>query len=276
MNIQQALEQGLSILSDGESPDVDSQYLLCHVLGCELSYLKMWPDKHLLAEQESEFLSLLQQRQQGKPIAHITGSRGFWTLDLNVTTSTLIPRPDTELLVEQALTHITPTMKVADLGTGSGAIALAIASEKPEIVVFACDYSANALTVANANAKKHKLANTFFWQGSWLSAVKPQSFDIVVSNPPYIEVADPHLKRGDVRFEPLTALASGQDGLNDIRLIIQEARLCLKPGGWLLIEHGYQQAGSVTQLFEQAGFHLIETYQDYGGNDRVTEGQLAL
>lgn len=274
MTIQEALQLGQAKLGQGESPGIDSQYLLSHVLGCELSYLVMWPDKQLTEQQQNQFEALLSLRQQGAPVAHLTGTRGFWTLDLNVTENTLIPRPDTELLVEKTLERVDTDMKVADLGTGSGAIALAIASERSDIQVYASDYSVQALVVARSNAKKYELQNVSFWQGSWLNAVASQSFDIVVSNPPYIEASDPHLQSGDVRFEPITALASGEDGLDDIRQIIDEACQVLKTAGWLLIEHGYQQADAVAQLFEEAGFSSICTYRDFGGNDRVTEGQL--
>jgi release factor glutamine methyltransferase len=276
MDIQQALQLGLIKLHDTDSPEVDSQYLLCHVLDCELSYLRIWPEKLLTPEQQSQFENLLAQRQKGIPVAHLIGSRGFWTLDLNVNKHTLIPRPDTELLVERALKHFESGMQIVDLGTGSGAVALAMASERSDVKVFASDYSLQALEVAVSNAQKYHLDNVFFWQGSWLNAIAHQSVDIVVSNPPYIEQTDPHLHIGDVRFEPIAALAAGDDGLDDIRQIIVDACQVLKRGGWLLLEHGYQQASDVAQLFKEAGFSFIHTYQDFGGNDRVTEGQLAL
>lgn len=276
MMIKEALALAMESLSASETPDIDSQFLLCYVLACKTSHLLMWPDKVLSPDEEQTFIDLVKQRQQGIPIAYLTGKRGFWSLDLSVTEDTLIPRPDTELIVEKSLAKMKSGMQVADLGTGTGAIALAIAVEKPEVTVFAMDASAQALAVASLNKAEHDLNNVQFWQGYWLSAIQDRSLDMVISNPPYIEAADPHLQQGDVRFEPITALASGDDGLDDIRQIIAQARRALKPNGWLLIEHGYQQGQAIRSLFEQQGFSLIQTYQDFGGNDRVTEGQLTL
>lgn len=276
MVIKEALAFASQALSASESPDVDSQFLLCHVLACELSYLLMWPEKALTTLEKDVFLECVEQRQAGLPVAYITGKRGFWSLDLTVTDATLIPRPDTELIVEKALEKVTKGMVVVDLGTGTGAIALAMASEKQDMTLFAMDYSFDALRVASLNARDNEINNVLFWQGSWLSSIQDACIDCIVSNPPYIEDADPHLKEGDVRFEPITALASGKDGLNDIRQIISQAKHSLKQGGWLLIEHGYQQAEAIRSLFDQAGFGLVQTYQDFGGNDRVTEGQLTL
>ncbi len=274
MNIAEALSYGRVELSDTESPEIDSQVLLCHVLSCANTYLHIWADKSLSSEQQTQFEQLIKLRQTGQPVAHLTGERGFWSLDLKVTADTLIPRPDTELLVSLALEKITSGMRVADLGTGTGAIALSLATERPAATFFAMDYSWPALQVAQTNAFSHQLSNVLFWQGSWLNAIKDNCLDIVVSNPPYIEQNDPHLLQGDVRFEPMTALASGVDGLDDIRLIIVQAKRCLKASGWLLIEHGYHQAAQVKQLFEQAGFMQVKSEQDFGGNDRVVIGQV--
>jgi len=193
-----------------------------------------------------------------------------------VTTDTLIPRPDTELLVSLALAKLKPNMCVADLGTGSGAIALSLAYEQSSAQLFAMDCSNAALSIAKENAMKYRLANVAFWQGSWLMAIKDNSLDMVVSNPPYIEENDPHLRLGDVRFEPMSALASGVDGLDDIRQIIEQSLRCLKISGWLLLEHGYHQANQVQTLLRDAGFVEVSSQQDFGGNDRVTMGQLAL
>jgi release factor glutamine methyltransferase len=176
----------------------------------------------------------------------------------------------------QALTKMTKGMLVADLGTGTGAIALSLASEYPDSFFVASDYSAQALKIAQSNAKSNHIYNVLFWRGDWLTAVKAGSLDMIVTNPPYIEQGDPHLKQGDVIFEPIQALASGVDGLDDIRKIIIQSTMALKPRGWLMIEHGYRQADPVKLLFEQAGFEEVECYQDFGGNDRVTAGQLAL
>jgi len=274
MNISQALDYGVTELTVSESPEVDCQVLLCHVLECSSTYLHAWSDKDLTREQKQQFEGLIVARKQGQPVAHLTGSRGFWSLDLKVTKDTLIPRPDTELLVELALSKITAGMQVADLGTGSGAIVLSLATEHPNANFFAMDFSAPALQVANENTETNKLSNVKFWQGSWLEAIAVDSFDVIVSNPPYIERDDPHLSQGDVRFEPITALASGADGLDDIRIIIQQSQACLKASGWLMIEHGYHQGQQVCKLFESAGFTNVSLEQDFGGNDRVVIGQL--
>jgi len=276
MNIEEALQYGRATLLDSESPEIDSQVLLCHVLLCSSVYLHTWPDKTLSGSQQTQYEQLILQRQQGKPVAYLTGQRGFWSLDLKVTEDTLIPRPDTELLVSLAMAEIQLNMRVADLGTGSGAIALSLATENPTITVLAMDYSAPALRVAKQNARDNKVNNVLFWQGSWLSAIRDNSLDMVVSNPPYIEENDPHLSQGDVRFEPVSALTSGADGLDDIRQIILQAKRCLKPNGCLLIEHGYHQAKQILRLFELAGFVNVHSEQDFGGNDRVVMGQLPL
>lgn len=276
MNIAQALIYSRSVLIDTDSPDIDSNVLLCHVLACQATYLHTWSDKKLTTKQQTQFEYVVQQRLAGNPVAHITGMRGFWSLDLKVTDATLIPRPDTELLVSLALTKIEPNMFVADLGTGSGAIALAIAVERSDINVMASDYSWSALQIAKLNATENKIDNVRFINANWLSACQKEVFDIIISNPPYIVEDDPHLLAGDVRFEPISALASGKDGLNDIRLIVDQACYNLKNTGWLLIEHGYHQAEQVMQIFHDAGFNQISSHQDYSDNDRVVMGQLTL
>jgi release factor glutamine methyltransferase len=276
MNIAEALRYGHAELSIGDSPEIDSRVLLCYMLDCQASYLHAWSDKVLTDEQQSQWIELIQQRKQGYPVAYLMGKRGFWTLDLKVTVDTLIPRPDTELLVSLALEKLKPAMCVADLGTGSGAIALSLASEQPEAHIIAMDFSMAALLVAKENALNHQLSNVSFWRGSWLAAIADKSFHMVVSNPPYIEASDIHLSQGDVRFEPLSALASGIDGLDDIRLIVKQAQRCLKTGGWLMVEHGYDQAVKVEQLFRAAGFSEVSSRKDFGGNDRVTMGIVAV
>lgn len=272
MNIAESLRYGQKILANSEN-SVDSEVLLCHVLDCQTSYLYTWPDKVLSKTQQTEFTKLIEQRKQGHPVAHLTGQRGFWSLDLTVTADTLIPRPDTELLVTLALEKLKPDMLVADLGTGSGAIALSLAYEKPTATVLASDFSVPALKVAKQNADQHTISNVAFWQGSWLAAIADNMLDMVISNPPYIEQDDSHLTQGDVRFEPMSALVSGEDGLDDIRLIVNQAQRCLKSSGWLLLEHGYHQAEQVQQLLSDAGFTDITSRQDFGGNDRVVMGQ---
>jgi release factor glutamine methyltransferase len=276
MNIAEALEYGYVELSDGDSSEIDSRILLCYMLDCSTSYLHAWSDQLLTDEQQARWIELIQQRQQGYPVAYLMGKRGFWTLDLKVTVNTLIPRPDTELLVSLALEKLKPAMCVADLGTGSGAVALSLATEQPAALIIAMDFSMAALVVAKENALNHQLSNVSFWRGSWLAAIADKSFHMVVSNPPYIETSDIHLSQGDVRFEPLSALASGIDGLDDIRLIVIQAQRCLKTGGWLMVEHGYDQAINVQQLFKEAGFSEVSSRQDFGGNDRVTMGIVAV
>ena len=275
MNIEQALNFARQQLAT-EDAAIDSSALLCHLLNCNQTYLLTWPDKPLSQEQQSQFQVMIEQRQSGKPVAYITGQRGFWSLDLKVTDATLIPRPDTELLVELALSKLMPNQRVVDLGTGTGAIALAIASELPTLSVIACDFSVDALEVAKQNAQANNINNVEFKHNDWLSGFPENSIDMIVSNPPYIEKDDPHLQHGDVRFEPMTALASGDDGLDDIRQIVDQSAYCLKPAGWLLIEHGYHQSQQVQQLFLQHGFTQVTAHKDFGGNDRVVMGQLAL
>ena len=193
MNITQALSYSRAVLADTDSPDIDSHIMLCHVLDCQRSYLHTWSDSVLTTQQQEKFEQFVQQRLMGKPVAHITGMRGFWSLDLKVTAATLIPRPDTELLVSLALKKIEPDMYIADLGTGSGAIALALAVERPDIKVLASDYSWSALQIAQRNAVENKLNNVSFIQANWLAACKTAVFDVIISNPPYIVEDDPHL-----------------------------------------------------------------------------------
>ena len=274
MTIDGALNYAKSMLASTDSPALDAHILLCHVLNCQPAHVHAWPEQKLTSEQKVKFELLLTERQIGKPVAHIIGERGFWSLDLKVTPDTLIPRPDTELLVELALARISPAMTIADLGTGSGAIALALAKEHSDIKVVATDYSTAALQVAKENAARLQLSNISFCQGHWCQAITSASFDMVVSNPPYIEENDPHLLQGDVKFEPISALTSGPDGLNDIRQIVAESVQCLKPRGWLLIEHGYHQSDAVKILFAEAGFKNIIAERDFGGQDRVVLGQL--
>lgn len=265
---------GRAELAESDSPDVDVQILLCFVLECSPVRLMTASEATLTEPQWQQFSALIERRKQGEPVAHIIGSRGFWSLDLAVDASTLIPRPDTELLVSLALSKLQPGMRIVDLGTGTGAIALSLAAEKPDITVIATDLQAAALRLAERNRLSHELGNVSLVQMAWLGGFQSQVFDLVVSNPPYIEQTDPHLTQGDVRFEPLTALVSGEDGLDDIRQIVKQARRCLKPGGWLLVEHGYDQSERVQALFHEAGFEQITAHQDFGGQDRVVMGQL--
>lgn len=263
--------------STSDSAELDVELLLCSVLQKDRSFLRAWPEHELAQKQYDSFQKLLKKRLQGEPIAHILGEREFWSLTLNVTTDTLIPRPDTERLVELALEMI-PTRaqwKILDLGTGTGAIALSLAKEKPTCIITATDQSIAALYVAKQNADKNKISNIEFIQSDWFAELGNQQFDMIVTNPPYICDNDPHLKQGDVRFEPLSALTSGADGLDDIRTIIKESKKYFTENGILLIEHGYDQAEAVCELLNQANFINVANFKDYGGNPRVSTGSLS-
>jgi len=259
-----------------DSARLDAEVLLCSVLEKNRSYLMTWPEKKLSEDQLKHFQELLEQRLQGNPIAHITGHKEFWSLDLKISKNTLIPRPETELLVEQVLEQFpaVTNKKLLDLGTGSGAIALAIASERPHWEITATDQSASALNIAQENAQRLDITNIEFKQGSWYQAVAEKKFDIIASNPPYIVNTDPHLKLGDVRFEPLSALASGTDGLDDINEITIQAKQHLNQGGFLIIEHGYDQQTAVNDIFNKAGFNNVTQTLDLSNNPRNTFGFL--
>jgi len=265
-------EDNLSAVSD--SPRLDAEILLAMALKKDRSYFRAFAEVIPDDSQQQAFQNLLEKRIKGQPIAHITGQREFWSLNLSVNEHTLIPRADTEILIEFILEQFShDELSVADLGTGTGAIALALASEKPGWQITATDRSEQALKIAKSNAKQLSLNDIDFKTGSWFDAVKNDCFDVIVSNPPYIPTKDPHLAQGDVRFEPISALASGEDGLDDIRLLITEAIAHLKPDGWLILEHGYDQKEAVRQLFEAAGYQQITQRDDYGNNPRMTAGQ---
>ncbi len=281
---------------------LEVQLLLQHVLNVNRAWLIAHERDALQPHIHAEFEALLKRRLSGEPIAYILGYREFYGLKLKVTPDTLIPRPDTEALVEAALSKIpnpsfrrksessdfTPLdsdfrrndalkildLKVLDLGTGTGAIALAIAHNRPQAFVMATDASEKALNVAKENAQNLGITNITFLRSNWLDALQDKCFDVIVSNPPYIEQNDAHLTQGDLRYEPITALASGHDGLDDIRQIISAAPKHLNPHGCLLLEHGYNQAESVAALLCDAGFSEIEMIKDLGGNNRVTLGMI--
>lgn len=253
------------------TPRLDAEVLVMHLCGIGRSELVTRHETALTGEQLNMLESLLHRRKRGEPVAYITGIREFWSMELSVTPATLIPRPETELLVEKALEHIPRDAEwtIADLGTGSGAIALAIAKERPRCHVVATDNSPAALEVARSNAEKFGLANIEFRASDWFTPLAGASFDMIVSNPPYIRAGDPHLKQGDVRFEPATALVSGADGLDAIRQIARHAREFLRPGGWLLFEHGWDQAADVGELLPQHGYRDMVCHQDLAGHARV-------
>ncbi len=260
------------------APDArhDAERLLLHALGRDRAWLFAHGTEPVSEAVRETFLALLARRLAGEPLAYILGRRGFWTLDLEVTPQTLIPRPETELLVELALARLPADRpaRVADLGTGSGAIALAIASERPLAAVVATDVDKATLAVAVRNAQAHALDNVWFRRGDWCQALGGERFDLLASNPPYIAEGDPHLAQGDLPHEPARALSSGADGLDAIRAIAAAAPRHLVPGGWLLLEHGRDQGAAVRALLAAAGLVEVETARDLEQRDRVTLGRM--
>lgn len=266
------LQNTLSLTAQAARMEV--QMLLQAVLKVSRAYLLAHPERELSEAEEAAYRALLQRRLAGEPMAHILGEREFFGLSFKVTPATLIPRPETELLVELALARLPPQGRVLDLGTGSGAIALSIAHARPDVEVVAVDASAAALEVARENARRlNNICNTSFVQSDWFSALSGQRFDLIVSNPPYIAAGDEHLAQGDLRFEPMTALASGVDGLDDIRRIIAGAGAHIDAGGWLLLEHGYDQADAVRNLLLKNSFAEVFCANDLAGIERVSGGR---
>jgi len=305
--LQQVLTQDTARLIealalDASSARIEVQTLLQHVLNVSRAYLLAYPERRLNDSEQIRYAELFQRRLQGEPIAYLLGEREFFGLMFKVTPATLIPRPETELLVELALQHIPSPpagcaplatlsplageggrqtgrgslFRVLDLGTGSGAIALSIAHARPDIEVVAVDAAIEALAVARENAQRLGTSNVAFVQSDWYTVLAAQRFDLIVSNPPYVAAGDPHLQQGDLRFEPPSALASGNDGLEDIRHIVAEATAYLQPGGWLLLEHGYDQAAQVRDILRQAKFGEVFSAQDLAGIERVSGGRLDL
>lgn len=266
-------QQQFAVLS--QTPDIDARLCLCHVLQVSNSYLYSYPERQLAATELAQLDDIVSKRLQGQPLAYLFGYWHFYDLKLQVNPSTLIPRPDTELLVEQVLSLALPTdAKVLDLGTGTGAIALALAANRPGWQLTAVDYIAGAVALAEQNRQQLNIPNVTVVQSNWFTAINGQKFDLIVSNPPYIDPSDRHLSA--LRFEPITALTAAQQGLADIRQIIAQAPAYLTAGGWLYLEHGYDQADAVRGLLTAAGFNQVQSQRDYGNNWRITGGCLAL
>ncbi|MEN5030396.1 peptide chain release factor N(5)-glutamine methyltransferase [Pseudomonas sp. Ps21-P2] len=270
-----------SLLRSAELPDsptarLDAELLLAAALGKPRSFLHTWPERIVSTEAAHAFDGYLKRRRTGEPVAYILGLQGFWNIDLEVAPHTLIPRPETEMLVETALELLPGAIPhtLLDLGTGTGAIALSLAKDRPQWSVTAVDRVEEAVELAERNRQRLHLDNAKVFHSHWFSAVEGQRFDLILSNPPYIASNDPHLVEGDVRFEPSSALVSGADGLDDLRLIVSQAPVHLEAGGWLLLEHGYDQGAAVRELLLAHGFEEIKTRRDLGDHERITFGRV--
>ena len=274
-NIKEAISHGKSILSASDSSQLDSEVLLAHAIQKNRSYLRAWPEKTLSSSEQATFTNYLKQRSKGTPIAYITGEKEFWSRPFMVSPSVLIPRPDTELLIEiiQKKLQTNQNLTALDLGTGSGAIAITLALEFNNADILATDLSEQALGIAQQNANSHHTNNVKFIASNWFENVPSKRFDLIVSNPPYICENDSHLQQGDVRFEPKSALISTQQGLQDIKQITSTSHSFLKPEGFLLLEHGYEQGNDVKKLLTSSGFKHVEQFKDIQGHTRATLGQ---
>ncbi|ELQ6061628.1 peptide chain release factor N(5)-glutamine methyltransferase [Cronobacter sakazakii] len=273
MEYQQWLKQAIDRLTASESPRRDAEILLAFVTGRTRTFILAFGETALTDDELTRLDALLARRAAGEPVAYLIGQREFWSLPLEVSPATLIPRPDTECLVEQALARLPATpCRILDLGTGTGAIALALASERPDCHVTALDVIPEAVALAKRNAQRLGIDNVTILQSHWFSALTDVRFSLIVSNPPYIDGDDPHLSQGDVRFEPKSALVADDAGLADLETLVTEARRFLEDNGWLMLEHGWQQGEAVRELFTRAGYQGVETCRDYGGNERMTLG----
>ena len=275
VQLNAAIQTATALLTESDSATLDAEVLLCLVLEKQRSYLRAWPDLNLPADLALQFWALIEQRKQGLPIAYLTGYREFWSRDFQVTPDVLIPRADTEILIELCLKLISTDnpCKIIDLGTGSGIIAITLAAERPLAELTGTDFSLAALAIAKANAKQHQISNVQFYQSEWFASVPNGKYQFIVSNPPYIAEDDEHLQLGDLRFEPRSALSAAESGLRDIRIIAKEAYQRLESGGYLLIEHGYDQQESVHRIFNDCHYQQIQTVTDLAGLPRVTYGQ---
>ncbi|MBB3143197.1 peptide chain release factor N(5)-glutamine methyltransferase [Halomonas organivorans] len=278
MRLDLLLARAAQRLLDAGSPSarLDAEVLLCHVLGVDRTWLYTWGDREADAEAEARFEALLAEREAGHPVAHLTGEREFWGLRFATSAATLIPRPDTETLVEAALAVAGESGRLLDLGTGTGAVALAFASERPGWRVTGVDLRAEAVALARGNAARLAIDSARFFVSDWFAAVEDnggERFELIVSNPPYIADDDPHLARGDVRFEPRSALVAADEGMADLRHLVVEALAYLTPDGWLMLEHGAGQAAAVRAALSEAGYREVDSRRDLGGHERVSLGR---
>ena len=268
------LRRGRERLHASDSAALDAQMLLCHCLQKNRSYLMAWPEATVEPAVAEQYWQLITRRENGEPVAYLTGQRDFWTLTLQCKNSTLIPRPETEMLVDVALTLCdAPQARVLDLGTGTGAIALALASERPRWHIQACDLVPEAVALAEQNRSANRLHNVVINQSNWFEQINSSDFNLIVSNPPYIDEQDHHLKEGDVRFEPHSALVADNHGMAAIEHITTEAKNYLCSDGWLLFEHGYDQAERARQLLKLLGYRNVQSWRDLAGIERVTGGK---
>lgn len=267
--IRDILELASRLETVSDSPELDIQVILCHVLGKSRNYLYSHPDDKLPESRLASFFELLTRRENGEPVAYLTGKKGFWNIELSVNPTVLIPRPETELIVELALGLAQEQIKsMVDLGTGSGAIAISLARERPDWIVSATDITTGAIATARNNALSNN-ANVNFMQGHWCRPLSGMCFDLIVSNPPYIRANDPQLAQSVLKYEPVGALISDVDGLAALREIIVNSRRHLNPGGWIILEHGYDQSNKVCAMLDSNGYRSIEAYQDIANTDRT-------
>ena len=273
MNVKDAMQFVTSSIG-GDEAEVDARYLLSFVLNKDFTWLKTWPDETLEDVQIESLTRMIERRNKGEPIAYITGMKDFWTLSLKTNPSTLIPRPETELLVESALAFLenNDNAKILDLGTGTGAIGLSIASEKTNSQIVASDFQKYAVELAKENAQLNNISNIDILLSDWFSNITVKGFDLIVSNPPYVEADDPHLQQGDLVFEPDTALIALDNGLSDIKIIVSQSKQFLLKGGALMIEHGFKQGKKVRDVYIKIGFREVRTIKDLSGLDRITLG----
>jgi len=272
--IASALAVAQQKLSSSDTPRLDAELLLGFVLQRDRTCLYTWPEWEIADEDERTFLALIDRRAWGEPVAYLLGYRDFWRFSLQVNHSTLIPRPETELLVELALQRLPEAFcRALDLGTGTGAIALALAMERPAWQIFGCDSHEEAVKLAVRNAQVLGVSQPRFFHSHWFDRVDRKDFDLIVSNPPYIDEADEHLLSGDVRFEPRSALVADKQGLADLECIVDQSRNHLRSGGWLMLEHGFSQGEWVRSFMQQCGYNIVQTYRDLAGCERATLGQ---